>query len=74
MTLAVTEIDGGPSAVLSRKAEERDRNFRGPKPTARFDGGRQRSFADREEFRARQTPGDDLLEDPAPTSFVTEAV
>src|SRR5436305_10285891 len=39
MTLGVNEIEEGPSALLSRAAEERDRNFRGPKPAGRFDSG-----------------------------------
>ena len=64
LTLGVTGIEEGPSAILSRKAEERDRNFRGPKPFARFDSGRRRSFGDREEFRAREAPGEDPAMDP----------
>jgi small subunit ribosomal protein S6 len=62
MTLGVHEIEEGPSALLSRKGEERDRNFRGPKPAARFDSGRRRSFGDREEFRARETLNENLAE------------
>lgn len=70
MTLRVNDIEEGPSAILSRKADERDRNFRGPKPVGRFDSGRRRSFGDREEFRAREAPGDETVVDPTP-SFAT---
>ncbi|HTI82272.1 MAG TPA: 30S ribosomal protein S6 [Acetobacteraceae bacterium] len=66
LTLRVNDIEEGPSAILSRKADERDRNFRGPKPTGRFDSGRRRSFGDREEFRARETPSDELPGDETP--------
>ena len=59
MTLRVEEIDEAPSAILSRKSEERERGFRGPRPAGRFDSGRRRGFDDREEFRAR----DDLAGD-----------
>src|SRR5689334_7817174 len=71
MTLGVSEIEG-PSALLSRKAEERDRNFRGPKPAGRFDSGRRRSFGEREEFRARDSLTENLEEVPKPTSAVPE--
>ena len=54
MTLRVDEIDEAPSAILSRKSDERERSFRGPKPAGRFDSGRRRGFDDREEFRARE--------------------
>ena len=54
MTLRVDEIEEAPSAILSRKSDERDRTFRGPKPAGRFDSGRRRGFDDREEFRARE--------------------
>jgi small subunit ribosomal protein S6 len=74
LTLGVNQIEQGPSAILSRNAEERDRNFRGPKPAARFDSGRRRSFGDREEFRARAASNEDLTVDPAPSSVVPEAV
>ncbi|HVY17555.1 MAG TPA: 30S ribosomal protein S6 [Rhodopila sp.] len=57
MTLRVEEIEEGPSAVLARKSDERDRGFRGPKPTGRFESGRRRGFDDREEFRARDNTG-----------------
>jgi small subunit ribosomal protein S6 len=54
MTLRVDEIEEAPSAILSRKSDERDRTFRGPKPAGRFDSGRRRGFDDREEYRARE--------------------
>ncbi|MGE0222188.1 MAG: 30S ribosomal protein S6 [Acetobacteraceae bacterium] len=53
MTLRVDTIEEGPSAILSRKSDERERSFRGPKPSGRFESGRRRGFDDREEFRAR---------------------
>ena len=53
MTIRVDEIEEAPSAILSRKSDDRERSFRGPKPAGRFDSGRRRSFDDREEFRAR---------------------
>jgi small subunit ribosomal protein S6 len=53
MTLKVELIDEAPSAILSRKSDERERGFRGPKPTGRFDSGRRRGYDDREEYRAR---------------------
>jgi small subunit ribosomal protein S6 len=53
MTLRVEEIEEAPSAILSRKSDERERSFRGPKPAGRFESGRRRGFDDREEFRAR---------------------
>jgi small subunit ribosomal protein S6 len=53
MTIRVDAIDEAPSAILSRKSDERERGFRGPKPAGRFDSGRKRGFDDREEFRAR---------------------
>ncbi len=53
MTVRVEEINEEPSAILSRKADERERNFRGPKPSGRFESGRKRGFDEREEFRAR---------------------
>lgn len=54
MTLRVEKIDEAPSAILSRKSDERERGFRGPKPAGRFDSGRRRGFDDREEYRARE--------------------
>lgn len=59
MTIRVDAIDEAPSAILSRKSDERERGFRGPKPAGRFDSGRKRGFDDREEYRAR----DDVRED-----------
>lgn len=53
MTLRVDEIEEAPSAILSRKSDDRERSFRGPKPAGRFDSGRKRGYDDREEFRAR---------------------
>ena len=72
LTLSVDGIEEGPSAILSRQAEERDRNFRGPKPAARFDSGRRRSFGDREEFRARRAPDEDLGVDQASSADVPQ--
>jgi small subunit ribosomal protein S6 len=58
MTIRVEELDEAQSAILSRKGEDRDRGFRGPKPAGRFESGRtRRSFDDREEFRARGEGG-----------------
>ncbi|MDQ2802579.1 MAG: 30S ribosomal protein S6 [Pseudomonadota bacterium] len=55
LTLRVEAIDEAPSAILSRKSDERerDRGFRGPRPSGRFESGRRRSYDEREEFRAR---------------------
>jgi len=54
MTVRVEEISEEPSAILSRKADDRERSFRGPKPAGRFESGRKRGFDEgREEFRAR---------------------
>ena len=53
MTLRVDEITEEPSAILTRKSDERERGFRGPKPAGRFESGRKRGFDDREEYRAR---------------------
>jgi small subunit ribosomal protein S6 len=52
-TLRVEEIEEAPSAILTRKSDDRERSFRGPKPAGRFDSGRKRGYDDREEFRAR---------------------
>ena len=57
MTVRIEEIDEAPSAILSRKSDERERSFRGPKPAGRFESGRRRGFDDREEFRARDDFG-----------------
>ena len=55
MTIRVDEIEEAPSAILSRKSDERERTFRGPKPAGRFDSGRRRG---RHEMRlARQGGG-----------------
>ncbi len=53
MTIRVDEITEEPSSILSRKSDDRERTFRGPKPAGRFESGRKRGFDDREEFRAR---------------------
>ena len=53
MTIRLETIDENPSAILSRKSDDRERSFRGPKPAGRFDSGRKRGYDDREEFRAR---------------------
>ena len=54
MTVRVEAIDAeAPSAILSRKSDDRERGFRGPKPAGRFESGRKRGFDDREEYRAR---------------------
>ena len=57
MTIRVDEITEEPSAILSRKSDDRERTFRGPKPAGRFESGRKRGFDDREEFRARDDFG-----------------
>ena len=60
MTIRVEAIDEAPSAVLTRRSDERERGFRGPKPAGRFESGRKRGYDDREEFRARDAgPGDE---------------
>ena len=56
LTLRIEAIDEAPSAILSRRSDERDRDrgFRGPRPAGRFGSGRGRERSDeREEFRAR---------------------
>ena len=53
MTVRIEEISEEPSVILSRKGDERERAFRGPKPAGRFESGRKRGFDEREEFRAR---------------------
>ncbi len=55
MTIRVDSIDDTPSPIMARKSDDRDRErgFRGPKPSGRFDSGRKRGYDDREEFRAR---------------------
>ena len=74
LTLSVDNIEEGESAILSREGSERDRNFRGPKPTARFDSGRRRSYGDRTEFRAREMQDKDLAVDPAASHDLPEIV
>ncbi|HEX3349993.1 MAG TPA: hypothetical protein VHS58_18035, partial [Acetobacteraceae bacterium] len=56
-------IEEGQSAILTRKSDDRERSFRGPKPAGRFDSGRKRGFDDREEFRARDEVREDLRGD-----------
>lgn len=53
MTVRVPAIEEAPSAILSRRSDDRERAFRGPKPAGRFESGRRRGYEDREEFRAR---------------------
>jgi small subunit ribosomal protein S6 len=54
MTIRIEEISEEPSVILSRKSDDRERSFRGPKPAGRFESGRKRGFDEgREEFRAR---------------------
>lgn len=53
MTVRIEEISEEPSVILSRKSDDRERSFRGPKPAGRFETGRKRGFDEREEFRAR---------------------
>src|SRR6201996_4020996 len=59
MTVRIEEVEEAPSAILSRKSDDRERGFRGPKPAGRFESGRRRGFDDREEFRARDSFGGD---------------
>ena len=66
MTLRVEELEEAPSAILTRKSDDRERAFRGPKPAGRFESGRKRGFDDREEFRAREPEfrnRDDMVEE-----------
>ncbi|MBV9785601.1 MAG: 30S ribosomal protein S6 [Acidisphaera sp.] len=53
LTIRVGAIEEAPSAILTRRSDDRERGFRGPKPAGRFDSGRRRGYDDREEFRAR---------------------
>ncbi|MCX8134365.1 MAG: 30S ribosomal protein S6 [Roseococcus sp.] len=53
LTVRVEAIEEGPSAILAKRGEDRERGFRGPKPAGRFASGRARGGDDREEFRAR---------------------
>lgn len=74
LTLRVEAIDEAPSAILSRKADDRERGFRGPKPAGRFDSGRKRGYDDREEFRARDENGERPERGPrGPRSEMAEA-
>jgi small subunit ribosomal protein S6 len=63
MTIRVDEIEEGQSAILSRKSDDRERTFRGPKPAGRFESGRRRGYDDREEFRARDEFREELRVD-----------
>jgi small subunit ribosomal protein S6 len=74
LTLSVDKIEDGPSTILLRKDDERDRTFRGPKTPARFESGRRRSFGDREEFRAREVRSEDVAANPAPHAVMPENV
>jgi small subunit ribosomal protein S6 len=74
LTLSVDKIEEGPSAILLRKDDERDRSFRGPRPASRFDSGRRRSYGDREEFRAREVSNENLAADPVSSPVVPEVV
>ncbi|MDN3568209.1 30S ribosomal protein S6 [Paeniroseomonas aquatica] len=60
MTLRIEAIEEAPSAILTRRGEERerDRGFRGPRPPGRFTSGRRERGDEREEFRAR--PRDEM--------------
>jgi small subunit ribosomal protein S6 len=53
--MRVEAIEEAPSAILTRRGEERerDRGFRGPRPPGRFTSGRRDRGDEREEFRAR---------------------
>ncbi len=64
MTIRVEEIEEAQSAILSRKADERERSFRGPRPPGRFDSGRRRGYDDREEFRAREGASEEFRPGP----------
>jgi small subunit ribosomal protein S6 len=66
MTVRVEEITEEPSVILSRKSDDRERGFRGPKPAGRFETGRKRGYDEREEFRARdefRTDREDFSQD-----------
>jgi small subunit ribosomal protein S6 len=56
LTVRVEEIEEGPSAILYRRTDERDRGDRGGRGpgrgAGRFESGRRR-FEEREEFQAR---------------------
>lgn len=63
LTIRVPEIEEGPSAIVGRKSDDRERGFRGPKPAGRFESGRKRGYEEREEFRARDEFRSDLVDD-----------
>jgi small subunit ribosomal protein S6 len=66
MTVRVEDISEEPSVILSRKSDDRERGFRGPKPAGRFETGRKRGYDEREEFRARdefRTDREDFSQD-----------
>jgi small subunit ribosomal protein S6 len=56
LTLRVDVLEEAPSAIISRRPDDRERTFRGPRASGRFESGRRRSEDDREEFRAREVP------------------
>lgn len=59
MTVRIESISDEPSAILAKRADDRERGFRGPKPAGRFSSGRTGGGRDdREEFRAR--PRDEM--------------
>jgi len=64
LTIKVEAIEEGPSAILARRGDdrERERGFRGPRPAGRFGSGRAggRERDDREEYRARPRDEADL--------------
>ena len=67
MTIRVETIDEAPSAIIAKRADDRERPFRGPKPAGRFGSGRgpgRERGDDREEVRARPR---DEMESPAET-------
>ena len=53
MTIRVEEIEEAPSAILSRKSDERERTLPRSEACRPVRSGRRRGFDDREEFRAR---------------------
>ena len=55
LTVRIEAIDEAPSAILSRRGDDRDRerSFRGPRAPGRFSSGRRERGDEREEFRAR---------------------
>ncbi len=57
MTVRIEALDDQPSAIIARRSDDKERGFRGPKPTGRFSSGRGRGD-EREEFRAR--PRDEM--------------